>query len=105
MSRLNYNSLLEYLEISHGQFIIILIVLFLVFSLVYFLYKLGLLTRIKFTEVKLSPSHLVFISYQGSYDQIQSAFMDIIQDIQAVFKVSDPFGIYYDNPKEMENPD
>ena len=31
--------------------------------------------------------------------------MKIMQDIQAVFKVSDPFGIYYDNPKEIENPD
>lgn len=48
---------------------------------------------------------MVYVSYQGSYDQIQSTFMNIMQDIQTVFKVSEPFGIYYDNPSEMENPD
>lgn len=28
-----------------------------------------------------------------------------MQDINTVFKFSEPFGIYYDNPKEMVNPD
>lgn len=49
MSSYNYNTLLQYLDISHAQFIIMLIIIFLISSFVYFFYKLGLLTSIKFS--------------------------------------------------------
>ncbi len=88
MSRFNYQELLIYLDLSNAQFIIIMIALFLVFSFGYLLYKIGLLTRIKFKPYILPKSHLLYISYQGSYDKIQQSFGIVMQDINSIFKLS-----------------
>lgn len=43
-----YKDLLEYLGISHGVFVIIVLIVFLIASFVVFLKKLGFLNRITF---------------------------------------------------------
>jgi len=57
------------------------------------------LGRVKFNEGKLNKCKLIYISYQGNYDMIETIFSQTMDDANTVFKFSDPFGIYYDNPR------
>lgn len=55
------------LGISHGIFIIILIILFLIASFIMLLSKMGFLTRIKFKQISLPSSTIIYRKYTGSY--------------------------------------
>lgn len=65
-----YKDFLEMLGISHPVFIIILIVLFLILSFVVLLWKMGLLSKIKFKQVTLPQSNIIYTKYKGNYDVI-----------------------------------
>jgi hypothetical protein len=59
-----YKDLLETLGISHGVFVIILIIIFLIASFIVLLSKLGFLTKIKFNQGILPGSTIVYRKYK-----------------------------------------
>lgn len=84
------------LGISHGYFIIIVIVLFLIASLIMLLSKLGFLTRITFKQVVLPASTIIYAHYMDRYDIINTKVQEVFTDVKEIFKISDVFGMYYD---------
>ena len=97
----NYKEFLSLFGISHFQFVIILILAFLLLSLIVLLYKLGLLSKISFKQYTLPTSTILFTHYSGSYDTINHKFQEVISDMNKVMKFSTLFGIFYDNPTEV----
>ena len=97
----NYKEFLELFGISHFQFIIILIVAFLLLSFILLMYKLGFLTKIKFKQYTLPKTTVLFTHYEGSYDIINVKFTEVVNDMDKIMKFSTLFGIFYDNPTEV----
>ena len=65
-----YKDLLEMLGLTHGQFIIFLIVLFLILSFFMLLKKMGFLTTIKFKYMTLPKTKFVYQKYEGNYENL-----------------------------------
>lgn len=91
-----YKDFLQMLGISHGVFMIILIILFLISSFIMLLYKMGFLTRIKFKQVMLKQSKIVYAHFQDNYDVINTKVSEVIEETKQFFQFSNVFGIYYD---------
>lgn len=62
-----YKDFLQWLGLSNSQFIIGLIVLFLVVSFIMMLKNLGFLNRIVFKQMTLPKSKFLYKKYTGSY--------------------------------------
>ncbi len=67
-----YKDFLQSIGVSHGVFMIILIVLFLVVSFIVMLYKLGLITKIRFGLIALSKSQIVYANFSGSFEIVNT---------------------------------
>lgn len=67
-----YKDFLQTIGVSHGVFMIILIVLFLIASFIVMLYKLGLITKIKFGLIVLSKSQIVYTNFSGSFEIVNT---------------------------------
>lgn len=68
----NYKDLLDYLGISHGVFVIIVIIIFLIASFIVFLNKLGFLNRITFKYCIFPESNVLYAKFSGKYDLINT---------------------------------
>lgn len=58
--------------------------------------KLGFLSSIKFKQTTLPKLNYVYQNYEGSYENINHKFQEILSETNQVFKFSDLFGIYYE---------
>jgi hypothetical protein len=98
-----YANLLDMLGVSHIAFMVILVILFLIFSFVVMLWKLGLMTSIRFTRIAFPQSNIIYTKYKGRYSSINTKVQEVINDTKKYFLLSELFGIYFD-PKETTNP-
>lgn len=80
-------------------------VLGLSLTFIYFTYKLGLFTQIKYYRGNFPKSEIYYIEYQGMYRNIGEKFMSICEILDK-FKLRENehfsnIGIYYDNPNAI----
>jgi len=74
-------------------------------TFIYFTYRLGIFTQIKFYRGSFPKSEIFYLEYQGMYRNVGEKFMNISQILDK-FKLSQNehfsyIGIYYDNPNAI----
>lgn len=95
MAQLTYGDVLTYLGLSNWQFIAITLVIICVWSFVSMLFKMGAVNKIKVTRKMLPSFKAIYISYEGSYNNIGTIYNQSVGDFEMVFKFSNNFAVYY----------
>jgi hypothetical protein len=62
------------------------------------------MTSIKFKQVTFQKCNILYLSYKGGYEIINTRVQEVIEDTKPYFQFSDLFGIYYD-PKDSKHPE
>ena len=101
MGQFTYSDLLEYLELSNWQFILIALVILFIYAAISTLWKVGGMGKINVNKKEVPRFEAVYISYEGDYGDIGVIFNQAVEDFLMVFKFSSFFAIYYTHPKEM----
>lgn len=71
--------------------------------IMYVIWNIGLLKPVMIEQVQVPELHLVFLKYQGPYQNVGPVFKEV-EDSLAQQKITcdQTFGRYYDNPNEIE---
>lgn len=101
MSQLTYKDLLDWLGLSNWQFITIAIIIILLWPLVTSLWKMKIVGKVKVDRVRMEAFKCVYISYEGSYDDLGTIYSQAVEDFRMVFKFSNYFVIFYDDPTKQ----
>lgn len=76
----------------------ILIFLAICAGIAYALYKYGLFDSFTMQDGRLKASEVLYLPYQGEYSKIGPLFEEVSTDTKSIFKFSENFGFYFDNP-------
>lgn len=95
----NYKDLLDFVGLSSWQFIALVIVVLALWPLLLILWKTG--GKVRVSRVVLPSFKCVYISYLGSYDDIDKIYSQSVEDFQMIFKFSNYFAIFYDDPGDQ----
>lgn len=80
MAQLNYGDVLEYFGLSNWQFMSLLFLVLIVYSVAAMFHKMGALGKVK-VDRKFMPSFkAIYISYEGSYDDISVIYRQSVED-------------------------
>ena len=98
MAQLNYNDLLNFLGLSNWQFITLAVVLLIGWAVVATFWKIGALKKVEVLIGFMPLLKCVYISYLGSYDHFDRIYSQSAEDFDMIFKFSNYFCIFYDDP-------
>ena len=98
MAQPTYKDLLDFLGLSNWQFVALAILVLAIYTLITNLWKMKIVGKIKVDRVKMNGFKCVYISYLGSYNDFNTIYNQCIGDFRMVFKFSNYFAVYYDDP-------
>lgn len=70
MAQFTYADLLDFLGLSNWQFVALALLLLLLWTTLSTLWKVGAIDKVKVAKKLIPEFSAVFISYEGSYDNI-----------------------------------
>jgi hypothetical protein len=74
MAQTTYGDVLGYLGLENWQFIGLLLLLLGIWAVFVVFYKVGAINKIEVNRIRLSSFEAVYISFEGSYNQIGTIF-------------------------------
>ena len=98
MGQPTYKDLLDYLGMSNWQFILLALTLLVLYPLITNLWKMKIVGKIKVNKVRMKGFQCVYISYLGTYSDITTIYNQCAGDFKMVFKFSNNFAIFYEDP-------
>ena len=66
---------------------------------IYFIKKFRVFDSIEFERDIFPEQTAIYLNHRTHYSKMGAIFKKITEDIHTTFKISNCFGIYYDNPQ------